>query len=201
MSVLKSMYAAASGLLAHSEAISVASDNIANVNTVGFKTQRARFEDVLGSTVAGAVENQSSGQGVRLGGVHSLFTQGSLIASRLNTDMAIQGDGFFVLRGGYDGLQDGKFFTRQGQFNIDNEGFLSNYKGLRVQGYTADKNGNLKSTLSFHRHRCMMFCLLLMFSKLNAKSLNDLLWRRCFLLVIFQLLLWSFFYYFILTHY
>ena len=148
MSVLKSMYAAASGLLAHSEAISVASDNIANVNTVGFKTQRARFEDVLGSTVAGAVENQASGQGVRLGGVHSLFTQGSLIASRLNTDMAIQGDGFFVLRGGYDGLQDGKFFTRQGQFNIDNEGYLTNYKGLRVQGYTADQNERLKSTLS-----------------------------------------------------
>jgi len=142
------MYAAASGLLAHSEAISVASDNIANVNTIGFKTQRARFEDVLGSTVAGAVENQASGQGVRLGGVHSMFTQGSLIASRLNTDMAIQGDGFFVLRGGFDGLQDGKFFTRQGQFNIDNEGYLTNYKGLRVQGYTADKNENLKSTLS-----------------------------------------------------
>jgi len=142
------MYAAASGLLAHSEAISVASDNIANVNTIGFKTQRARFEDVLGSTVAGAVDNQASGQGVRLGGVHSLFTQGSLIASRLNTDMAIQGDGFFVLRGAFDGLQDGNFFTRQGQFNIDNEGYLTNYKGLRVQGYTADKNENLRSTLS-----------------------------------------------------
>ena len=113
MSVLKSMYAAASGLLAHSEAISVASDNIANVNTIGFKTQRARFEDVLGSTVAGAVENQASGQGVRLGGVHSMFTQGSLIASRLNTDMAIQGDGFFVLRGGFDGLP---FSSRSGGF-------------------------------------------------------------------------------------
>ena len=48
MSILKTMYSAASGLLAHAEAISVASDNIANVNTVGFKSQRARFEDVLG---------------------------------------------------------------------------------------------------------------------------------------------------------
>ena len=63
MSILKTMYSAASGLLAHAEAISVASDNIANVNTVGFKSQRARFEDVLGSTVAGAVDNQTSGSG------------------------------------------------------------------------------------------------------------------------------------------
>ena len=100
MSILKSMYSAASGLLAHAEAISVASDNIANVNTIGFKAQRARFEDILGSTVAGAVENQASGQGVRLGGVHSLFTQGSLIGSNLNTDMAIQGDGFKTLTDG-----------------------------------------------------------------------------------------------------
>ena len=76
MSILKTMYSAASGLLAHAEAISVASDNIANVNTVGFKSQRARFEDVLGSTVAGAVDNQTSGQGVRLGGVHTVWTQG-----------------------------------------------------------------------------------------------------------------------------
>ena len=100
MSILKTMYSAASGLLAHAEAISVASDNIANVNTVGFKSQRARFEDVLGSTVAGAVDNQTSGQGVRLGGVHTVWTQGSMIGSRNNTDMAIQGDGFKTLTDG-----------------------------------------------------------------------------------------------------
>lgn len=148
MSILKSMYSAASGLLAHAEAISVASDNIANVNTIGFKSQRARFEDILGSTVAGAVDNQASGQGVRLGGVHSLFTQGSLIGSRLNTDMAIQGDGFFVMQGAFDGQQNGRFYSRDGQFNIDNDGFMVNGAGLRVMGYTADQDENLSSTLS-----------------------------------------------------
>ena len=147
MSILKSMYSAASGLLAHAEAISVASDNIANVNTIGFKAQRARFEDILGSTVAGAVENQASGQGVRLGGVHSLFTQGSLIGSNLNTDMAIQGDGFFVMQGAFDGQQNGRFYSRDGQFNIDNDGFMVNGAGLRVMGYTADQDENLSSTL------------------------------------------------------
>jgi len=142
------MYSAASGLLAHAQAISVASDNIANVNTIGFKAQRARFEDILGSTVAGAVDNQASGQGVRLGGVHSLFTQGSLIGSNLNTDMAIQGDGFFVMQGAFDGQQNGRFYSRDGQFNIDNDGFMVNAAGLRVMGYTADQDENLSSTLS-----------------------------------------------------
>ncbi|MEC8050080.1 MAG: flagellar hook-basal body complex protein, partial [Myxococcota bacterium] len=148
MSILKTMYSAASGLLAHAEAISVASDNIANVNTVGFKSQRARFEDVLGSTVAGAVDNQTSGQGVRLGGVHTIWTQGSMIGSRNNTDMAIQGDGFFVVQGAFDGVQNGKFYSRDGQFNIDNEGMLVNTAGLQVQGYVADQDENISSTLS-----------------------------------------------------
>ena len=148
MSILKTMYSAASGLLAHAEAISVASDNIANVNTVGFKSQRARFEDVLGSTVAGAVDNQTSGQGVRLGGVHTVWTQGSMIGSRNNTDMAIQGDGFFVVQGAFDGVQNGKFYSRDGQFNIDNEGMLVNTAGLQVQGYVADQDENISSTLS-----------------------------------------------------
>ena len=102
MSLLKAMYAGASGLGAHAQAISVVSDNISNMNTVGFKASRARFEDILGSTVAGAVDNQAAGQGVRMGGVHASFIQGSLIASRLNTDMAIQGDGFKTLREGQD---------------------------------------------------------------------------------------------------
>ena len=148
MSILKTMYSAASGLLAHAQAISVASDNIANVNTVGFKSQRARFEDVLGSTVAGAVDNQTSGQGVRLGGVHTIWTQGSMIGSRNNTDMAIQGDGFFVVQGAFDGVQNGKFYSRDGQFNIDNAGMLVNTQGLQVQGYIADQDENISSTLS-----------------------------------------------------
>ena len=147
MSLLKAMYAGASGLGAHAEAISVVSDNISNMNTVGFKASRARFEDILGSTVAGAVDNQAAGQGVRMGGVHASFIQGSLIASRLNTDMAIQGDGFFVLRGSFDGLQDGKFYSRDGQFHINAGGMLVNNKGLVVQGYTADSSQNLSTTL------------------------------------------------------
>ena len=60
MSILKSMYSAASGLLAHAEAISVASDNIANVNTIGFKAQRARFEDILGSGLNGLIIGKKS---------------------------------------------------------------------------------------------------------------------------------------------
>ena len=88
MSVLKSMYAAASGLLAHSEAISVASDNIANVNTVGFKTQRARFEDVLG-----AVLGQPQGKAVR--GVDAFDREANdLLTARVHDDtVALAADG------------------------------------------------------------------------------------------------------------
>ena len=148
MSILKAMYTAASGMNAHAGAISVVSDNIANVNTIGYKSARASFESVLGSTVAGAVENKAAGLGVRLGGVHAIWSQGSMLGSRSRTDMAIQGDGFFVLRGAFDGLQDGKFFSRDGQLNIANEGALGNPKGLVVQGYLADENEILSSTLS-----------------------------------------------------
>ncbi len=147
MSILKAMFAGASGLSAHSKAIGVVSDNISNLNTVSYKATRARFEDVLGNTVAGSIDNQGIGHGVRVGGVHANFAQGSLVASRLNTDMALQGDGFFVVRGTFDGGQDKQFYTRDGQFHISAEGKLVNSKGLSVQGYTADQNENLSNTL------------------------------------------------------
>ena len=145
MSILKTMYSAASGLMAHSTAISVASDNIANVTRLALSPS-ARFS-VLGSTVAGAVDNQTSGQGVRLGGVHTVWTQGSMIGSRNNTDMAIQGSGFFVVQGAFDGVQNGKFYSRDGQFNINNEGMLVNTADLQVQGYIADQD-RISGTLS-----------------------------------------------------
>ncbi len=144
MSILKAMYSGAAGLGAHAKAIGVVSDNISNINTVGYKANRARFESVLGSTMAGA--RGSSGQGVRIGAVHANFVQGSIIASRLSTDMAIQGDGFFVVRGAYEGAQELNYYTRDGQFNVNAEGQLVNATGLVVQGFTADADENVSTT-------------------------------------------------------
>ena len=147
MSILKAMYAGASVLGALSKAIGVVSDNISNINTVGYKSNRARFESVLGSTIAGAMDNQASGQGVRMSGVHSTFVQGSMIGSRLATDMAIQGDGFFVVRGMFDGGAAQNYYTRDGQFNVNADGKLVNGQGLVVQGYPADIDENLSTSL------------------------------------------------------
>lgn len=143
--VLKALNTGVSGLRAEGEAIGVVGDNIANVNTVGFKAQRAIFQDILGrSILAGGA---SPGAGVRVGKVQQLFTQGNLSNTGVSTDLALSGDGFFVVRGTVEGLT-GSFFTRAGQFVIDKDGYLVNPSGLRVQGYAADSSGAFAASLS-----------------------------------------------------
>ncbi|MEM1029383.1 MAG: flagellar hook protein FlgE [Myxococcota bacterium] len=141
MSVNKSMNTGISGLKAQEQALGVVSDNIANVNTVGFKASRALFEDVLGST-----SNTEAGSGARLTRIQQIFTQGSLQNTGVTTDLALSGDGFFVVRGTVDG-QEGQFYSRAGQFNF-REGNLVNADGLRVQGYAAAPDGGFVTTLS-----------------------------------------------------
>lgn len=147
MSILSSMYAAAAGLGAHGNAIGVVSDNIANVDTIGFKASRGRFEDVLGSTVASGLLANVPGQGSRLAGVDAMFRQGALLSTGVATDLAIEGNGFFMVRGDFQGV-DGSFFTRDGQFHLDANGHLVNPHGLDVQGYLADAQGNLGAALT-----------------------------------------------------
>lgn len=146
MSILKSMYSAASGLGAHGSAMDVVSDNIANLNTIGFKAGRGRFESVLGGSIASQAVNASAGNGARMAGVQQNFSQGSMLGTGVATDMAIQGDGFFVVDGNHQGV-DGQFFTRAGQFNLDSDGYLVDPNGLRVQGYSADPTGEVSSQL------------------------------------------------------
>lgn len=146
MSILSSLYSAVAGLGAHGKAIDVVSDNIANVNTVGYKSGRGRFEDVLGVTAANASVNGSSGQGSQLAGIDHLHTQGALLGTGVTTDLAIKGDGFFVVEGNFQGV-DNTYYTRAGQFGMDANGALVNPQGLRVQGYLADAAGNIGSSL------------------------------------------------------
>ncbi len=142
MSINSSMYTGAAGLRAHSEAMSVVSDNIANVNTIGFKKSRADFADVLGGVVAGS----RAGAGSMIAGVSQNFTQGALLGTGQATDLAIRGDGFFVVSGMVDGVR-GTFYTRDGQFNLDENGYLENAAGLRLQGYPIDANGQVITTV------------------------------------------------------
>lgn len=145
--VLRAMQSGVSGLRAESEAIGVVGDNIANVNTTGFKGQRAVFEDVLGRSVLAGTAAALPGSGVRVGDIQQLFTQGSLSNTGVSTDLALNGDGFFTVKGAVDGLV-GNFYTRAGQFVIDDEGFLVNPSGLQVQGYAANPDGTYQASMS-----------------------------------------------------
>lgn len=143
MSILTSMYSGASGLQAHSLGLAVLGDNVANVNTVGYKASRGTFSDVLGMAING---NQQIGLGVRFGGVEQVFTQGSFANTGRTTDMALEGNGFFVVSGNHNG-QSGNFFTRAGQFRVDAQGMLVNGDGMKVQGYGVDAAGRISSSL------------------------------------------------------
>ena len=143
MSILSSLFTATSGLNAHGAAIGVVGDNIANTSTVGFKASRAEFKDVLGGFAGDA---KRLGAGVRMGGLQTAHTQGSMLSTGRVFDMAVNGDGFFVVRGGF-GNTVGEFYTRNGQFELDEEGFLVNTSGLRLQGYDISPDGNRNTVL------------------------------------------------------
>lgn len=138
MGILGALFSGVSGLDVYSSAIEVIGNNIANAATPGFKSSRAQFSDILSQSLTGAQGGNQIGRGVQLSAVQSLFTQGSFETSSQSTDLAIDGQGFFIVRNA-----DGVFYTRDGQFIIDDKGLLVNARGDRVQGYTLDSNGNI----------------------------------------------------------
>jgi flagellar hook protein FlgE len=143
MSIWTSLYTGASGLTAHGEAIGTVGDNIANVSTVGFKSGRASFQDVLGGTAPNA---QRYGNGVRFAGINTQFGQGSLQQTGGKLDLAIRGNGFYTVAGDHEGVP-GNYYTRDGQFHLDNTGTVVNNEGLKLQGYMIDATGTQSATL------------------------------------------------------
>lgn len=143
MSLLQSLYTGTTGLIANGQELSVIGDNLANANTIGFKVGRAAFEDALSQSLVGSGQ---IGLGTRLQAVQRILTQGSLLSTGNTTDLAIEGAGFFVVKGNHAG-QTGQFYTRAGQFSVDRDGFLVSLEGLRVQGYTANTQGVLLGQL------------------------------------------------------
>jgi flagellar hook protein FlgE len=140
MSLLSSLYTGATGLDANSKELSVVGDNIANANTVGFKRARAAFEDAMSTALVGGTGHV--GMGTRLQVVQRLLAQGSLLNTGVATDLALEGQGYFVVAGQHGGV-DGTFYTRAGQFTVDREGYLVTLSGLRVQGNAANAMGQL----------------------------------------------------------
>ena len=132
MSLFSTMNTAASGLGVSSVSLSVIGDNIANLNTTGYKGSRAQFADYLPNSVVGLAGPSTIGTGSGLDTVVSLFGQGSIEDSENALDMAISGTGFFVVS---DGVSD--YYSRAGQFFLDEDGFVVNAQGYNVQGYNA----------------------------------------------------------------
>jgi flagellar hook protein FlgE len=140
--MMRSLYAGVSGLQNHQTRMDVIGNNISNVNTTGFKKGRVDFQDMLSQTMQGAarpndevggVNPKQVGLGMTVAAVDTIFTQGSLQSTGVNTDVAIQGNGFFILR---DGAKD--FYTRAGAFALDSNGTLVNpANGMKVQGWMA----------------------------------------------------------------
>ncbi len=133
MGLSSALFSSVSGLDATGTAISVIGDNIANVNTPGFKARRAEFGDVLGQSIAGVGSFSQLGAGTTLQSVRPIFSQGTIETTSRTTDLAIEGSGFFVLEG-----PRGRFYTRAGAFNFDLNGLMVNSQGLRVQGFAID---------------------------------------------------------------
>lgn len=140
--MMRSLYSGVSGLQNHQTRMDVIGNNISNVNTAGFKRGRVNFQDMISQQLSGAakptdelggVNPKDIGLGMTIATIEQVFTQGNLQTTGISTDVAIQGNGFFVLKNG-----DESFYTRNGAFGVDRDGTLVNpANGMRVQGWMA----------------------------------------------------------------
>ncbi|HBP87262.1 MAG: flagellar hook protein FlgE [Nitrospira sp.] len=141
MGITSAFFSATSGINATSRALSEIGNNIANAQTIGFKTRTVSFGDLFGANLGlgGASSALVEGRGVRVLGVDPSFTQGSLQTTSNALDLAIDGDGFFQV----SDASGNTYFSRAGQFNVDSAGNIVTPAGFRLQGYQADDAGNI----------------------------------------------------------
>jgi len=142
--MLKSMFSAISGLKTNQQKLDIIGNNIANVGTTAFKSQTIRFEDMMsqnssqasGSTTnLGGTNAKQTGLGVQVASIDSLNTNGSMQPTSRPLDTAIDGAGYFVVKG------DSTCYTRDGGFELDTNGNLTTSDGLKVMGYAIIKAG------------------------------------------------------------
>ncbi|MCM8823867.1 MAG: flagellar hook-basal body complex protein, partial [Candidatus Omnitrophica bacterium] len=150
--MLRSMFTGISGLRNHQVRMDVVANNIANINTTGFKRGRVNFQDILSQVVRGASPPTDTlggtnpiqvGLGMSVASIDTIFTQGNLQLTGVNTDMAIQGNGMFILRDA-DGVIH---YSRAGTFVLDANGNLVNVSnGYFVQGWQANSAGEINTS-------------------------------------------------------
>lgn len=137
MAISSSLYSGISGLSTMGDAMAVIGNNISNVNTVAFKSSRSTFQDVLAQQISTAAGTSQVGRGVTLSSIAGLFAQGSFESTSQPTDLAIGGNGFFIVRA--PGTEE-NYFTRAGEFRFDEEGYLVNPAGYVGQGWQIDSD-------------------------------------------------------------
>ena len=144
--MVKSLYSGVSGLKTHQSKMDVIGNNIANVNTTGFKAGVVTFKDVYyqnkinpsaGTSTLGGVNPAQVGYGVRLNSTVANMTQSGFTYTDSKWDMALDGEGFFQVMDGSGNI----FYTRAGAFSVDADGYLVNASGYHVLGVTGDSNG------------------------------------------------------------
>lgn len=147
--MMRSLYSGISGLQNHQTRMDVIGNNVSNVNTTGFKRGRVNFQDMISQQLSGAarpteelggVNPKEVGLGMTIATIEQVFTQGNLQSTGVSTDVAIQGNGFFIMKNGEE-----SFYTRNGAFGLDRDGTLVNpANGMRVQGWMArELNGEM----------------------------------------------------------
>ena len=136
--MIRSLISGISGMQSFQERMDVIGNNIANAGTIGYKSARADFADNFSQSLrlatggAGAVNGGQIGSGVTTNAIHSVFTQGPLARTGLETDMGVAGEGFFLVR---NTVTNNTLATRAGDFRVDQTGYLVTNGGFRVQGY------------------------------------------------------------------
>ena len=148
--MMRSLYSGVSGLKNHQNRMDVVGNNISNVNTTGFKSSRVTFSDTLSQTLSGAASPQGNlgginpkqiGLGSALSAIDTLFTDGSVQSTGVNTDLCLSGSGLFIVKNG-----DAMYYTRNGNFKFDKDGYYVNSDGMKVAGWMANGSGTITTS-------------------------------------------------------
>ena len=147
--MMRSFFNAVTGLNAYRTWMDITADNMANVNTIGFKGSRPIFQDVISSvtiglnTVTNTMKSTTYGAGIVVDSTQKLWTIGNFKQTGINTDLAIQGRGLFIVK---DPISNAFYYTRDGQFRLSRNGFMVNSGGLKLQGFKVDEKGKTIGT-------------------------------------------------------
>lgn len=152
--MIRSLTSGISGMQQFQQRLDVIGNNISNVNTTGYKSARVDFQDAFSQTLqasspasgnSSAVAGIQIGSGVSTGAIRNQFTQGAVTRTGVATDLALDDEGFFIVK---DPVSGSEYATRSGDFRIDQSGFLITNNGFRVQGYTDTVETNNRAGLT-----------------------------------------------------